>query len=576
MQKQQEILKQNKYKEVPTDQTIHTDKTETIQLDNDDLHHTVKHSANAIFKIHRDEKGLFKFTLSEGMIADRLSLTTKSVHGKQIDEIFPPHTIELIEKNVQKAYIGNHVQFELNAWDAYFLIHLSPTTKDDEVDEIVGTAIDITERVRTEEKIRFMAYHDLLTGLPNKTLFMQELENNITYAKKHDEQFAVMFLDLDGFKEINDKLGHNVGDEFLKTFGKRLVRSVRLMDIISRFGGDEFALILPGVSENEAAAYAQSILKKMENSFMVENLQVFVSTSIGISMYPRDGTTAKLLIKHADAAMYQAKANGKNNFQFFNEELFHKMKQKLYLETTLAKAIDGEQLFLQYQPQVDILQNKIVGLEALVRWQHPELGLVSPADFIPVAEDTGLIIPIGEWVLRTACQQMKDWQNAGYPPITIAVNISIRQFMSHNFLHVLKTILLETELDPKYLELEITESIASDVKYTKKLLNDLQQIGVKVSIDDFGTGYSSLGYLSRLPINKLKVDKIFLSELDEKNKAVTKAVIALAKSLELEVLAEGVETDTQVQFLKEQGCSLVQGFLYYKPMGATEIEALFT
>lgn len=562
--------------------SIRTDITARMQMESDlqkalenDFQSTIKHLANLIFKIRQEKNGDFRFILAEGMIAERLNITTQSIQDKDIREVFPEETVEKLEKHVQEAYLGKHVHFEFHGWGTDLLIHLSPIVIDNKVKEVVGTAIDISERLKAEEKIKYMAYHDLLTDLPNRTHFMEELENNIKYAREHNEQFVVMFLDLDGFKEINDTLGHSVGDKLLKAFGERLVLSVRLMDITSRFGGDEFALILPGIGEKEVAEYATRILKKLEQSFMVNNMQVYISTSIGVSIYPLDGTTSDLLIKHADAAMYHAKANGKNNFQLFNQELIHHMEKKLYLETSLSKAVEEGQLFLHYQPQIDIIQNKIVGVEALIRWQHPELGLVAPFDFIPIAEETGLIIPIGEWVLRTACRQNKEWQKAGYPPLTIAVNISIRQFMSHNFLTKLKSILLETQLDPQYLELEITESIASDVTYTKKLLRDLQKIGVKVSIDDFGTGYSSLGYLSRLPINKLKVDRMFLSELNDKNKAVTKAVIALAKSLDLEVLAEGVETDAQADFLKEQGCELVQGFRYYKPMKSEEIEALF-
>lgn len=562
--------------------SIRTDITARMQMESDlqkalenDFQSTIKHLANLIFKIRQEKNGDFRFILAEGMIAERLNITTQSIQDKDIREVFPEETVEKLEKHVQEAYLGKHVHFEFHGWGTDLLIHLSPIVIDNKVKEVVGTAIDISERLKAEEKIKYMAYHDLLTDLPNRTHFMEELENNIKYAREHNEQFVVMFLDLDGFKEINDTLGHSVGDKLLKAFGERLVLSVRLMDITSRFGGDEFALILPGIGEKEVAEYATRILKKLEQSFMVNNMQVYISTSIGVSIYPLDGTTSDLLIKHADAAMYHAKANGKNNFQLFNQELIHHMEKKLYLETSFSKAVEEGQLFLHYQPQIDIIQNKIVGVEALIRWQHPELGLVAPFDFIPIAEETGLIIPIGEWVLRTACRQNKEWQKAGYPPLTIAVNISIRQFMSHNFLTKLKSILLETQLDPQYLELEITESIASDVTYTKKLLRDLQKIGVKVSIDDFGTGYSSLGYLSRLPINKLKVDRMFLSELNDKNKAVTKAVIALAKSLDLEVLAEGVETDAQADFLKEQGCELVQGFRYYKPMKSEEIEALF-
>jgi len=323
---------------------------------------------------------------------------------------------------------------------------------------------------------------------------------------------------------------------------------------------------------DEALECARRVLSELGRKFNLGDLEIYASTSVGISIFPEDGRTSDTLIKHADAAMYHAKAQGKSNLQLFNPSMIDLMKKKMLLESALRKAVSEEQLLLYYQPQVDITNNRIIGVEALLRWNHPEAGLISPAEFIPIAEETGLIVPIGEWVLRSACRQLKTWQEAWNEPLIMAVNISIRQFMSGSFPGMVRSILAETGLEPQYLELEITESIASDVQYAKEILLELKKIGVKVSIDDFGSGYSSLRYLSELPINKLKIDRVFIHELNTKNQAVIKSVIALAKSLGLEVLAEGVETVRQELFLKDQGCELVQGYRYYKPMAAEEIK----
>lgn len=559
---------------------IRTDITSRINVEKalqealeNDFQSTIKQLANLIFKLHRDPDGNFRFVLAEGKLAEHLRFTTDKVENKTVKELFPGEAAARLEHYANKAYVGNEATFEIHVWDTDFLVHLSPIINGKKVKEIVGTTIDITERKQAEDKIKYMAYHDLLTGLPNRMQFLEKLDDRIQRAQAHDDEFTVMFLDLDRFKIINDSLGHSVGDELLKSVGQRLIHCVGPHDLVSRFGGDEFAVLLTNTKASEAALYAERILERLGQNFEVrDGIDIYISPSIGLSVYPADGQNTETLMKHADTAMYHAKSQGKNNFQFFNQKMIERMNRKIWLESALRNAIDEEQLFLVYQPQIHIVQNKIVGVEALIRWQHSELGFISPSDFIPLAEETGLIIPIGEWVLRTACQQNKAWQDVGYPPITMAVNISIRQFMTRGFPLMLRKILSETGLDPRYLELEITESMTSDIHYTEQVLLELQQIGVRVSIDDFGSGYSSLSYLSGLPINKLKIDQAFLSDLNVKNKAVVKAVIALADNLELDVLAEGVETDAQVHFLREQNCKLVQGYRYFKPMAAQDIE----
>jgi len=561
-----------KYISIRTDITsrIRMEKALQQALENDFLH-TIKQLDNLIFKLKRDDEGRIRFVLSEGKLAERLAFTTDRVAEREIGELFPPEPAQIIEAHTREAFVGQHVHYEVNVWNTDFLVHLSPILKDGIVREVVGTTTDISQRKKAEERIKYMAYHDLLTSLPNRHQFVDRLEGAIRHAEEHHEQLAVMFLDLDGFKNINDTLRHAFGDELLKAVGQRLVRSIRPQDVAARFGGDEFALLLSNMGAEEAQACAKQILSELGRKFVLGDLEIYASPSVGISIFPQDGQTSDLLIKHADAAMYHAKARGKNNYQLFDTGMIDLMKKKMLLETALRQAVAEEQLILYYQPQIDINTNRIIGVEALLRWNHPEVGLISPADFIPIAEETGLIVTIGEWVLRQACRQLRQWQEEWHEPLIMAVNISIRQFMSGSFPGMVRSILEETGLEPQYLELEITESMASDVQYTKEILMELKKIGVKVSIDDFGSGYSSLRYLSELPINKLKIDRVFIHELNTKNQAVIKSVITLAKTLGLEVLAEGVETDSQEAFLKDQGCELVQGFRYFKPMPAEEI-----
>lgn len=562
---------------------IRTDITARIRIERalqealeNDFQTTIKQLANLIFKIDRDDTGHFKFILSEGKLAEQLTFSTDEVKNKTISELFSSEIAAKIDQQVIKAYAGQFVTFEVLIRGTDFLIHLSPIMADDQVKEIVGTAIDITERKQAEEKIKYMAYHDVLTGLPNRTQFLEKLEERIKQAHTNQEVFTVMFLDLDRFKIINDTLGHMVGDELLKCVGDRLACSVGPKDMVSRFGGDEFAVLLTDADIEKAAERAEYILEQLSENFQLSNgVEVFISPSIGICSFPKDGQTPELLIKHADTAMYYAKSLGKNNYQYFNQELTERMKERIMLETALRHAIEEGHMLLYYQPQIDIERNEIIGVEALIRWNHPELGIIMPDDFIPIAEETGLIIQIGEWVMRTACEQNVAWQEAGYEPMTMAVNISIRQFMSRGFPSLVKKVLTETMLDPKYLELEITESMTTDIHYTEQILHELQEIGVKVSIDDFGSGYSSLSYLSKLPINKLKIDQAFLNDFNHKNKAVVKTMITLANNLELDVIAEGVETKAQVDFLREQDCKLVQGYRYFKPMASYDIEDYF-
>lgn len=562
--------------------SIRTDITSRIRMEKalqqaleNDFRRIIKQLANLMFKIRQDEDGKFRFVLAEGMMAEQLSFTTETVRDREIRELFPSGTADLLERHVRSAHEGRHVRFEMSVFSRNFLVHLSPILKDLEVKEIVGTAIDISERHREEAKMKYMAYHDPLTSLPNRILFMDEIESRIARARAQGGQFAVLFLDLDGFKSINDTLGHAAGDELIRMVGSRLIRFAGSRGIASRFGGDEFAILLSEADEREAREGAQRILERLgQQPYVVNNLEIYISPSVGISLFPKDGDTADTLIKHADVAMYHAKAKGKNNCQFFDASMIENRMRKLRLESALRKAVEQGRFLLHYQPQVDIRTNRIIGIEALIRWDHPESGLLMPDEFIPAAEENGLIVPIGKWVLREACRQNKAWQDAGYAPVPVAVNISSRQFMTVGFVAMVRSILEETGLDPQFLELEITENIIADVRSTKEIVTGLQEIGVKVSIDDFGSGFSSLRLLSELPISKLKIDRSFIRELDDRNRSLVRAMIGLARNLGLEVLAEGVETDEQIGFLLQLDCAWVQGNRCCAPMEPEKIETM--
>jgi diguanylate cyclase (GGDEF)-like protein len=434
---------------------------------------------------------------------------------------------------------------------------------------------DITERKRAEEILQYQAFHDPLTDLPNRALFHEQLSLAVANAHRNQIQMAVIFLDLDGFKKINDTLGHSVGDRLLKLFSQRLNSNLRDGDTLARWGGDEFTLLLPHIKNaEETGKLAQRLIEDLKQPFEVGEQRLYIKSSLGIALYPQDGEDPETLLKNADAAVYRAKEKGRDRYQFYSSTITSQVSELLKLEYLLHQAIAKEELFLVYQPQVDIQTGKIVGMEALLRWNHPELGLVSPAKFIPLAEDTGLIVPIGEWVLKKACTQNKAWQRLGLPPFKISVNLSARQFQNANLVEMVAQILEETELDPQWLELEITETtIMGNVNFACQALERLQQIGVRISLDDFGTGYSSLNYLKRFPLHTLKIDRSFVSDLKDNSRdtAIIAAVIALGRGLNLRVIAEGVETQQQLELLRNLQCEAIQGYLFCKPIPTEEV-----
>ena len=463
------------------------------------------------------------------------------------------------------------ITIELNSMGMY----VEPST--DSPSRFVGTygvAKDITDRKLAEETIYHQAYHDLLTGLPNRLLFKDRLNLAIAQAKRSRQKLGVMFLDLDRFKVVNDSMGHVIGDQLLQSVANRLGKCVREGDTLARLGGDEFTLLLPQIASHEAAANtAQKILNVLARPFYIGGQDHFFSASIGIAIYPDDGDSVDSLIKNADIAMYHVKDLGRANYAFFSQVKNSAYSDRLSLESDLRRALSNGELELYYQPQVHTETGAVVGMEALIRWNHPQRGLLHPADFIPLAEDTGLIGAIGEWVLRTACVQTKAWQLAGVPPIRIAVNLSAQQIESQNFLDNVTRLLHDTGLQSQQLEIEITESaMMKDIEKTQDKLRQLSAIGVKISVDDFGTGYSSLSYLKNLPIHSIKIDQSFIRDIsvDHNETSIVTAMIQIAKGLKLKLIAEGVETDYQLAFLRDNDCEECQGFLFCRPVNSTE------
>lgn len=508
----------------------------------------------------------------------------EEVIGKHISLLFPKDTYEIFVKNIPELMKKEEYRTTLllmKKSNEKVLIDLSLSLLKDNNGSnmgIVGYLRDITERKKTEEALQYQAHHDALTGLPNRVLFMDRLKQGIKKAKRHQEGLAVFFIDLDKFKHINDSLGHSVGDKVLKIIAKRLQDIIRKEDTLARLSGDEFTIIMEDLKHPEdASLLGEKILKTVCGAILMNDQRLYVSGSVGISFYPQDATDAQSLLKYADTAMYRAKEEGRNNYQFYAPEMTELALKRVLMKTSLRQAIDNEEFMIYYQPQMNISTNSLIGVEVLIRWEHPTIGVLMPDEFIPLAEESGMIAEIDQWVMKTAMMQISQWYKEGLNPGVLGLNVSIMQLDKINFLQQLKESLRRHDFDPAWLELEITES--QMIKKPEEAITKLHQInalGIGISIDDFGTGYSSLSLLKRLPINRLKIDRSFVRDIpnDEEDVAIVKAIIALAKSLKLDLIAEGVETKEQRDFLVEHGCINIQGHYFSHPLPKEEMHAI--
>ncbi|MBL4934433.1 EAL domain-containing protein [Clostridium sp. YIM B02515] len=443
---------------------------------------------------------------------------------------------------------------------------------------IAGSQTDITERKNFEEKINFMAYYDSLTGLNNRAMLEMRLNKSLHESKQNNLRGAVLFLDLDNFKSVNDTHGHSAGDEILKGVAAILKTFENDNIVISRFGGDEFVIMIHNIQSNEQVTnLAKDIVKSVNKCWLVQGREFYSTVSVGIVFYDSKNCDTQSILSNADCAMYSVKKSGKDNYNVFTMEMNSKLKGRIEIENYLRHALEYNELSLHYQPQIDQKTKEIIGVEALIRWNHPTKGLIPPNDFIPIAEETGLIVSIGDWVLREACRQNKLWQDMGYHKVCISVNLSANQLKQPGLVEKIRDVLIETELEPKWLCLEITESIAiSDIEFAVKMLTDLKEIGISIALDDFGTGFSSLSYLRRLPINTIKIDKSFVDEINENTyaAAITEAIIVMSHKMNMNVIAEGVETKMQHEFLLNENCDMAQGYLFSRPLPAGSVESV--
>ena len=450
-----------------------------------------------------------------------------------------------------------------------------PMYKDGELVGSVVTFVDISAHKLAEAELHRLAYYDNLTGLPNRPLFSDRLHQAVADAKRRGVYVAVMLLDLDRFKVINDTMGHEAGDRLLQEIAMRLKNGVREGDTVARLGGDEFALVLAGMPDMHVVSHlAQNVLSRFAAPITIEGREVFTGASIGVALYPTDTTDIESLLKFADSAMYHAKESGRNNYQFYSQEMTTNVQARLGLETDLRHALERNEFFLHYQPQVDAAHGRITGVEALLRWRNGSGAIISPAQFIPLAEETGLIVPIGDWVLETACRQLKRWHDTGYAELTMSVNVASRQFREPLFGQGVARIFAATRVLPSAIELEITESLLlENNEETRRTLDQIKVLGATLAIDDFGTGYSSLSYLKRFPLDRVKIDQSFVRDLgtDPDDLAIVRAIVALSRSLKLDVIAEGVETEEQLALLRSEGCDEYQGYLFARPMDADSV-----
>ena len=528
-----------------------------LQQSTEMISHILESISDAFFAVDINDQFSFANAPARTLLGEQVLI------GKNVWEQLTNDSMAPLREHLEKTRVSDepiHFEWLLNDQGCWFDAHIYPHKG--------GLSIylhEITERKSAEEQLAYQANHDTLTGLPNRAMFMDRLAQALTRAPWHERHVAVLFCDLDRFKVINDSLGHSVGDKILKIVAERLLLCAREGDTVARLGGDEFVVVLADVAENDdVKRFSEKLIRILTRPYQVDDHELFITASIGASLFPRDGHEPGILLKNADTAMYQAKARGKNTFTVYSPNMSAEVRNRLSLESELRKALEHNEFELHYQPVLDINKQQIVAAEALIRWKHRTSGLLTPDKFLSVAEESGLILPIGEWVLHTAANQSMAWENTGLSPLRIAVNISNKQFHQANLPTIVDHTLRETGLPASRLELELTENIIMEnVEETIQPLHKLREIGVRLSIDDFGTGYSSLAYLKQFPLNTIKIDRSFIVDIttDGNDAAITGAIIAIAQKMNMSVIAEGVETKQQLQFLRNQGCEEIQGYL---------------
>ncbi|MGP4075340.1 putative bifunctional diguanylate cyclase/phosphodiesterase [Halobacillus sp. K22] len=543
-------------------------------LQRQDFSRTLEAIVNVVFKVKKKEDQSFYYALFEGKLAKDLGLTTALVKGKSLEELFTYEQAAFFRQKYVLGFLGKTISYKHFYKGRYFQTTLSPIQENGRVTEFIGSSVEVTSYEEAEQRIEHMASHDHLTNLPNRN----RLHKDFTDFSSAASPFTIMFCNLDRFKYVNDTMGHMAGDQVLLLMAERIQRSLSAKDQLYRMGGDEFVVCLEGEhSPSEIVRLGKEILHNIRHPINLLGRQFFITASLGAAQYPKDGSTVAQLLSSADIAMHFCKRNGGQNLLFYLPNMNQHYETVITLEGDLRQAITGNELYLHYQPKVDIRTGYISGMEALVRWEHPKRGRVSPAEFIPVAEETGLINQLDEWVLKEACRQNQEWIDHGYAPERVAVNVSANEIQRNDFSEKVRRILMETRLEPQYLEIEVTEnSVMRNTEQCIQTMQDLRSMGVSLSIDDFGTGYSSLSYLRQFPIHYLKIDQAFIKRVltDPSDAEIVKTMIQLADAFKLEVVAEGIEDQDVLDFLRENECAYYQGYYFSKPLPPHEMEKL--
>lgn len=543
----------------------------------DDFRMTVKNLHNGLFKVKKREDGKIVYTMLEGKLLANINLSTEIHAGKTPYEVFASDIADYKNQQYLKAFQGELVNYEVELEGKTYRCELSPIQQNGEITEIVGSVYDVTEQKKIQELNEYLAFHDELTKLPNRRLFQKKLDQALTEAKTGNQKLAILYLDMDRFKYVNDTLGHTIGDRLLEQIADRLNETMMDRAVLARMGGDEFMVLFPNVKNpTEVIEEAKYLISSLEKPFAIEQYDdLHITASIGISIYPMDGETAEDLMKHADIALYRAKDQGRNRYQIYSTTMNVKTFQSFLLEKDLRRALNQNEFEVYFQPRLDAKTGKLVSAEALLRWNHPQMGMIPPSEFIPLAEETGLILPITSWVKIRVCEHLVSLREQGYSLIPISINISSQRFLQNDFAKEVSQLLERFGLEGRYLEFEITEnSLMKNEEYVIQTLNELKEMGIKIFIDDFGTGYSSFFYLKSFSLDGIKIDRSFIHNIsqDSKNAAITTAMITMAKHLQMEVVAEGVETEEEWSVLQGENCDQVQGYLFSKPVPLKEFK----